>query len=208
VRARLLSGPLLLGRMNCGMLTLSTNDSGQRLHAEYGVRIEQLPALNAKGNWESKTLNCEVATMLLRTNGLVQSMIAESNVVVTLADRPTDRDAPTLTELAAEILTAVFAPNTNQVDTVVAERSVVITQETGGAQGDKAVYDRRADSLLVTGNVVLKRPRLTLSSPAAMLKHFGLWPSGINRPANPSPRRPAADASPIPPTPAPPQSNP
>jgi lipopolysaccharide export system protein LptA len=191
VVADLFGGPQLLGRMHSSLLTLSTNVEGRRIVAEGGVKLVQVPTLMPNGVTVDKQLDCELATVNIGTNGLIRSMIAETNVLFRQTERLADPIPPTQMELAAEIITANFAPHTNQVDSVIAERQVVITQNTGGAKGDRAVYDREKDSLLLTGDVTLESPRGILSAPAAILRHFGLWPGKLNQiqlPASGGPR--------------------
>ena len=178
VRGHFLADDSILGSMACGELTLTvTNGQVTRILAQQGVHVEKPPVPTAAGRAIGRTLDCESLTIFIATNGLVTSMVAETNVVGQQEEIRPDRPTPIRTTLTAGTATAWFFPTTNLIEKAVAEQNVVIVQEGRSAGGERAVYNATNDLMVLTGQTVLESPEVTIKAPSAVfLKNFSSWP--------------------------------
>jgi lipopolysaccharide export system protein LptA len=202
VHLQLLETNRTLGRMSCSNLTLHlASNRVSRIVAEGGVFMEQLPALLANGNTVEKQLVSGQFTVHLGTNGQVLRMLAETNVLIRQIERQPANPLPLQTDLTAEVVTAWFSALTNELERVVANEHVVIDQSSGRARGDQAEYTRATDNLVLSGHVTLETPNGWLNAPAAILKHFGLWPGPLEHLSVPvrNAERPQPNGTPRPP---------
>jgi lipopolysaccharide export system protein LptA len=213
VRGVLWQEDQVIGRLFCGDLTLHlASNQMERIVAQNQVVMEQPPALSSRSNLVEKHLTCEWFAAFLDTNGHVRQLMAQTNVLIRQTEYPSSSSTnqPLRTDLRADVVTAWFAEYTNDVDRIVAENNVLIEQVAGRAKGSRAVYSRAEDTLVLSGEVVLETPTGLLNAPAAILKHFGLWPGRLSqlglplrppqtvvprRPKTTGPRRPESSAS-------------
>jgi hypothetical protein len=182
VKLFLRRGDELLGRMNCRYLTLwLSNNEVRQIVAEQDVLMEQLPMLTGESNRVEKSLSSETFTVFMNTNGLIKEMVAQTNVLIRQVEYDPTRTIPLQTELSSETVTAYFAPATNSVEKIVADGNVVIDQPAGKAVCNQAVYDQTSNNLVLNGDVKLETPSGLLNAPAAVLRHFNLWPGRLNQ---------------------------
>jgi len=159
VRGKFLEADVARGTLDCGFLALQFHSNQvESAVAQEAVRAEQLPWGGAKERRLARKLDCERLTVQLRTNGQVDRIVAETNVVATQKEWRPGAPGPIQTRLTAGIVTTDFFAHTNQVRQVVAERKVTIVQENRRAQGDRAVYNGTNNVVELTGHPTAELP--------------------------------------------------
>ena len=159
VRGRFLEADVARGTLDCGFLALHFHSNQvESAVAHEAVRVEQLPWGSAKDRRLARKLDCECLTVQLLTNGQVDRIVAETNVVATQTEWRPGAPGPIQTRLTAGIVTTDFFVHTNQVRQVVAERNVTIVQEHRRAQGDRAVYNGTNNVVELTGHPTAELP--------------------------------------------------
>jgi len=159
VQAALLEGELFKGTLECATLTAlfntnsaNTNNQLQSIHAEGGVYGRLLPAPARDGSTIEKELKCDEMTLIMRTNDLVEEIVANRKVFATQTQTFTNNPVPLKQTLNSDVMVTTFQPNTNAVARIVAERNVVITRADMTATGTEAVYTASNDMARLTGN--------------------------------------------------------
>jgi lipopolysaccharide transport protein LptA len=164
VRANLLEKDVVLGRLNSDRLQVDyTSNQVHGLVAEGHVIARQLPVPNSRGDTRERELRCETLTVTMRTNGLVENIVAEQNVAGEQVQIRKDKPKPVRSTLVSEVMTADFFARSNEVERVVAERNVAITRDETFASGSKAVYTATNAWLQLTG-----RPMAVLTNATAI----------------------------------------
>jgi len=159
VRGKFLEADVARGTLDCGLLALHFHSNQvESAVAQQAVRVEQLPWGSAKERRLARKLNCERLTVQLLTNGQVDRIVAETNVVATQKEWRPPAPNPIQTRLDAGIVTTDFFVHTNQVRQVVAERNVTIVQENRRAQGARAVYNGTNNVVELTGHPTAELP--------------------------------------------------
>ncbi|EEF58934.1 LptA/OstA family protein [Pedosphaera parvula] len=191
VQAALVQGEAVLGTLECETLKVAyaTNQvkgttSSKTVYdltsimAEKNVYAHQLPFKNPQGRSMEKELKCDELTIQMRpATNLIQQILANQNVMSTQIDTGSN-GLPVRTTLTSEVLTADFFPYTNQVETAVAERKVVITRDTKHkdlhqdvivAYGTRGTYTGTNDLMTLTGSPLVVSPSGTLNSEPLIL---------------------------------------
>jgi lipopolysaccharide export system protein LptA len=173
VQAAFAQGDAILGTLECenlkvGYTTIQVKSATgnktvydlKSIVAEKHVYAHQLPFKSPRGRTIEKEMKCDLLTMLMRPGtNLVQRVVAYQNVLGIQTEIGTN-GLPTRTTLASEIVTADFFPYTNQVETAVADRNVVITRDSKRselhtesivARGARGIYTGTNDMMALTG---------------------------------------------------------
>ena len=169
VRGKFLEGETLRARFTSRSLEVKFSKQLERIVARQDVVIEQIPFVAATGRMISKSLRCERFTVAFRTNGLVESFLAEEKVVAQqIETRPAPAE-PVETRMTAGVVDAQFAAQANEVRTVVARQHVVITQGDRSAQGDQMVYTTADEWVVLTGNPTAQVPQARITKAEALV---------------------------------------
>jgi len=153
VRVNYFRDEVLNGWMTSGALRVGfSSNRVENLVANTSVALEQ-PAIGTNDEWRvDKKLNCESLTVHFYTNGLVQSMLAETNVLAQQHESRRGRPLPIHTQLSAGSLSLSFSATTNQVREIIAEKNVAFMQDAKTAHGQKAVYTASNNVARLTGH--------------------------------------------------------
>ena len=152
VRAHQLEAGLKRAEVDCPALQINFGQRIESILASGGVIARQFPSPQPNGTRASKELSCATLKATMNTEGRLDTLLAEQNVRGEQTVTRTNKVKPTLTRILTDRLTAQFAPQTNQVQTIVAERNVRIEDENRTALGDKAVFNGENHVLELTGN--------------------------------------------------------
>ena len=159
IRANYLQGELRRGSLTCGFLALGfTSNRIETLVARQNVAAEQPAVGTNDARRTDKRLNCESMTIHFYTNGLVQNLLAETNVFAQQTETRSGRPLPIHTELTADSTSISFFAHTNQVREIVALKNVSIVQDTKKARGNKAVYTASNNVVELNGNPTAETP--------------------------------------------------
>ncbi len=151
--AALLEGETVKGMIDCATLTATfTSNQLHSIRAEGDVYARMLPAPAADGRTVEKDLKCDFMTLTMRTNGLVEEIVANKKVFTTQTETRTNSPVPIRETLSSDVMTTTFQPGTNAVDRIVAERKVIITRDEMTGTGERAVYTAADDMARLTGN--------------------------------------------------------
>ncbi len=162
VRARFFEGTNVVGALTCGWLSLRFHSNQvETVTAKHKVHIDQFPYTSTNGSLVSKSLDCEVLTVLLATNGWITRVIAETNVVAVQVER-SGTNAPVASSLRAQMVIGEFFTHTNQLRELVARHDVQLAHENRKASGKRAVYDVTKGTVELTGNPTAEFPDGTL----------------------------------------------
>jgi lipopolysaccharide export system protein LptA len=158
VRSRFLEGTNAIGSLNCGWLVFRFNSNQvESATAKEKVHIEQFPYTSTNGVTISKTLDCHTVTVLLRTNGWIRQVIAETDVVGVQVER-SSTNAPVMSSLHADKVIGDFFSHTNSLRELVASRNVQIAHENRKGFGQRAVYSLTNNTVELTGNPTAEFP--------------------------------------------------
>ena len=159
VRANYFQGAAQGGWLTSGFLNIGFKSNRiETLVATTQVTLEQ-PATGTNGARRTdRKLKCENLTIQFSTNGLMQSILAETNVVAQQTETRAGRALPAETELTAARATVFFFAHTNEVREIRAEGSVTIKQDTKSARGAKAVYTASNNVVELSGHPTADTP--------------------------------------------------
>ena len=149
--ARFLESKVLRGQVTCGLLTAHFAERLDSLLAEKHVVAEHYPPLGAKAKSATNFLSCEVLSAKLSESGQVVAVVAADNVQAAQIAVSTNQPKPTVTQLTCGLLTAVFLPQSSEVDKLHAEEHVLILQGDKQARGADAIYTAAANVIELTG---------------------------------------------------------
>src|SRR5207302_575842 len=110
-------------------VTFRNTNQLESLLAEGEVYARLLPVQEPAGRTVEKDLKCDLLKVQMRTNNVVESLVAERNVMATKTETRTNLLKPIRVTLKSEMLSALFEPTTNQVANITADRNVIITQD-------------------------------------------------------------------------------
>lgn len=176
VRGKLLEGTATRGGFTCRTLEVRISNQVDRIVARQSVAMEQLPFVTTDGRSLSKALTCDTFTAFFFTNGMVREVWAEGQVVAQQHERRPGQPAPLHTKLEADSVQVEFDSRTNEVQSLVAQRNVVLTREPRRAQGDKAVYTRSTQLLVLTGHPTAEVSEARITKTDALV-----WDHVLNR---------------------------
>ena len=160
---------MLRARFASRSLEVKFSKQLERIVARQDVVMEQIPFVAATGRMISKSLHCERFTVTFRTNGLIESFLAEEKVVAQqIETRPAPAE-PVETRMTAGVVDAQFAAQANEVRTVVAHQNVVITQGDRSARGDQMVYTTADEWVVLTGNPTAQVPQARITKAEALV---------------------------------------
>jgi lipopolysaccharide export system protein LptA len=172
VQAGFAEGEVIRGTLECATLKVGfSSNQLQTIEAKTDVYARQLPIMDVRGRTVEKELKCEQLNVRMRTNGLVEEIVAERNVMTSQTETRTNRPLPVRLTLNSETMTAKFLTYTNQVETVVADRQVVITSAEKTAHGEKAVYTGTNDIAELSGHPMLEGTNFTMTAETIVLDH-------------------------------------
>ncbi len=159
VRANYYQGEVRHGGLTCGFLSIGFNRNRiETVVAKTRVALE-MPAVGTNGARRvDKTLRCENLSIDFYTNGLVRSVLAESNVLAQQTETRLGHLVPITTRLTASRASASFFAHTNQVREMVAEKNVTIVQDAKSARGDRAVFSATNNLVQLMGNPTADTP--------------------------------------------------
>jgi lipopolysaccharide export system protein LptA len=175
VRAGLLEGDATLGTLETRTLTVSFRPTNilQSIVADEDVHVRQPPALTAGGKTVESDFACDRVEIRMRTNGLLESAVATGRVQAARTETSAGSANPLHLTLAADGLNAVFMPDTNAIQTFVADHNVTLTRNDEKATGDKVVYAATNDTAVLTGNPRLEQPNARMTSDDAIIYDHG-----------------------------------
>jgi lipopolysaccharide export system protein LptA len=170
VRAKYFQGEVLHGGLTCGSLRLGFNSNRlDSVLAKGSVALDQPFVGTNDARRIEKKLNCESLALHFHTNGLIQSALAEMNVVARQTETRRGRPLPIQTDLLADQVAVWFFDHTNQVREIIAERRVSIVQGDRKAHGEKAVYSATNNSVVLTGHPTAETPMGRITEAEALL---------------------------------------
>jgi lipopolysaccharide transport protein LptA len=171
VHVALVEAEAIRGMLDCGTLTVTFRNTNQlqSILAETDVYARLLPVQNPAGRTLEKELKCELLKVQMRTNDVIESLVAERNVMATQTETRTNIPKPIRLTLNSETLTALFEPTTNQVANITAERNVVITRDDLTGRGAKALYTASNNIAQLTGNPAAEGPEGKMTADGALL---------------------------------------
>ena len=153
IRGTFLEGTNAMGAMTCGLLFLRFNSNQvESATARDAVHIEQFPYTSTNGVTVSKSLDCELLNVLLATNGLIQRVIGETNVVALQVERTNATALPVASSLRAQMVIGEFFAHTNRLRELVAIKDVALAHDTRKGHGERAVYSVTNNTVELTGN--------------------------------------------------------
>ncbi len=158
VHVNLSEGDFKQGELLCADLKIRFGQRLESLLASGGVVARQFPSTEPGAKRVSKELSCETLKVTMNSEGRLDKVLAEQSVKAQQTATGTNRAKPRLTKLAAARLEAHFAPQTNQVQAIFAERNVRIEQDGRTAQGDHAVFRGTNQILELTGQPTALAP--------------------------------------------------
>ena len=170
VRAKYFQGEVLHGGLTCAFLSLGL--SSNRLNsavAKGSVALDQPFVGTNEARRVEKKLNCESLALYFSTNGLIQSALAETNVLARQTETRRGRLLPIQTDLLAGQVALLFFAHTNQVREIIAERNVSVVQGDRRAHGEKAVYTATNNSVELTGHPTAETPLGRITEAEALL---------------------------------------
>ena len=164
MNGRLLEGETNQGTLTCGWLSLKfSSNQVQQITAAQQVNAVQLPYLAASGAFTARKFKAEHLVVFMNTNGAVRRAIANTNVSALRTELPPGSVKPKSSWVNAEKLTADFFAHTNQVETMVAERKVLLLQDDRQASGAKAVYTATNNLVELTGQPKAEMPQMKIT---------------------------------------------
>jgi lipopolysaccharide transport protein LptA len=163
-------GDIPRGLLDCGVLrVLTVSNQLQTLEAERDVHARILPVTNADGGTVERDLKCDIVDVTMRTNSLVEEIVANGNVRTLQTETHPGKPLPKHLALDSEALTVNFMETTNAVERILAEKNVVVRQDEITAHGGRAIYTASNDMaemtdhpVIVSTNGTLVADRLTL----------------------------------------------
>lgn len=153
IRGTFLEGTNALGAMTCDLLFFRFNSNQvESATAKHNVHLEQFPYTSSNGVTVAKSLDCELLNVLLATNGLIQRVIAETNVTALQVERSRTNTVPVASSLRAQMIIGEFFTHTNKLRELIAIRDVALAHDTRKAHGERAVYNLTNNTVELTGN--------------------------------------------------------
>jgi lipopolysaccharide export system protein LptA len=160
VHAQLVERNLKLkrGELTCADLTIRFGQRIESALASGGVTVRQFPSVLPDRRRVTRQFVCETLKAKMNSEGRLETVEAERNVRGEQTVISQKQLKPTRTRVVTDRLTARFAGQTNQVETIVAERNVTLEQEGRTAHGDHAVYHGDRQLLELTGQPTALSP--------------------------------------------------
>jgi lipopolysaccharide export system protein LptA len=178
VHASLIEENAPLGSLDSGILTVGFRDTNvlRSIVAEDDVHLRQPPTRTTSGKTVESDVTCARVEILMRTNGLLESAVATGRVLGSRTETSPSNPNPVHLTLAADSLNASFMPDTNAIQTLVADRNVVLTHNDEKASGEKIVYTATNDIAVLTGHPKLEQPQGQMTGEDAILydHHAGM----------------------------------
>jgi lipopolysaccharide transport protein LptA len=174
VKTSLLEDKTIRGTLDCGTLTATfSNRLLRALLAETDVHAHQLPAPNASGKIFERDLKSDLLQASLRTNNLLERLMAQGNVNSWQMQTFTNGAKPVHATVAASSVSASFITNANQVATAIADQNVILTRNDDTVRGDRAVYTGADQTAVLTGRPTWERPDgITFTADAFVYDHL------------------------------------
>ncbi|HXD00189.1 MAG TPA: LptA/OstA family protein [Verrucomicrobiae bacterium] len=175
VHAGLLEGETPLGTLESGTLTagfLHTNVL-KNLVADSNVHLRQPPTLTPDGKTVESDFTCDRVEIQMRTNGSLESAVATGRALATRTETSPRSASPIHLTLASDTVNASFMPDTNAIQTLVADHNVVMTRDEDKATGDKVVYTATNDTAVLTGHPRLERSYADITADDAIIYELG-----------------------------------
>lgn len=163
VRANFLEGETIRGQMTAEFLSVKFSNQVERLVAKQKVTFEDFPVEQPDGRKIAKRLDCELFTGIFSTNGQIDRLVAETNVLAQQTEWRKTAPEPVRTKLGAQTLAVQFFPQSNEVSHIVAERDVSIMQDQRRAHGEMAVYTSTNQVVVLTGNPTAEAPEVKVT---------------------------------------------
>jgi lipopolysaccharide export system protein LptA len=175
VHASLLEEDAPLGVLDSDTLTVGFRDTNvlRNIVAEDGVHLRQPPTRTTSGKTVESDVTCARIEILMRTNGSLESAEATGRVLGSRMETSPGDPNPVHLMLVADSLNASFLPDTNAIQTLVANRNVVLTHNDEKASGDKIVYTATNDTAVLTGNPKLEQPQGKMTAQDAIVYDHG-----------------------------------
>jgi lipopolysaccharide transport protein LptA len=169
VHSALLEGEDIRAVLDCAAMKAALcSNQLQTIDAEGDVHSRTLPSQGPDGRTIEKDLKSGFLTMRMRTNSLVEEIVARQSVLSTQKETPTNGGVPILETLSSDLLTTSFML-TNEVEKMVAERNVIFTRDQLIASGDHAVYTATDEVTRLTGNPVVVFTNGTLTGDVVIM---------------------------------------
>jgi lipopolysaccharide export system protein LptA len=176
VHAGLLEGDAPLGTLESGTLTVGFRQTNvlQNIVADSNVHFRQPPTQATNGKTVESDFTCDRVEIQMRTNGLLmESATATGRTLATRTETSTNGASPVRLTLAADKVNALFMPDTNAIQILVADHNVVMSQDENQAIGDRVVYTATNDTAVLTGHPRLERALTTITAEDAIIYNHG-----------------------------------
>ncbi len=176
VHANLLEGDAPLGTLDSRTLTVGFRQTNvlQNVIADGSVHLRQPPTQTTGGKTVEGDFTSDRVEIQMRTDGLhLESATATGRALGTRTETFASGASPGHTSLAADKLNALFMPDTNAVQILVADHNVVMSRDADQATGDKVVYTATNDTAVLTGHPRLERARATFTADDAIIYDRG-----------------------------------
>jgi hypothetical protein len=159
VRANYLQGDVRRAGLTCGFLSVGFNSNRlENLMARKSVALDEPWTGTNDTQRVERRLDCEDLTVQFYTNGLIERIFAQTNVLAKQTETRPGHARPIHSELAATTATAYFFAHTNQIKEIVAEQNVAILREDKKAHGERAVYVASRREVELTGHPTAEMP--------------------------------------------------
>jgi lipopolysaccharide export system protein LptA len=175
VHASLLEEDAPLGTLDSGTLTVGFSDTNvlRNIVAEDDVHFRQPPTRTTSGKTVESDVTCARVEILMRTNGALESAEATGHVLGSRTETSPSSPNPVHLTLVADSLNATFMPDTNAIQTLVANHNVVLTHDDEKASGNKIVYTATNDTAVLTGHPKLEQPQGQMTAQDAIIYDHG-----------------------------------
>lgn len=175
VHASLLEEDTSLGTLDGGRLTVNFRDTNvlRDIVAEDDVHFRQPPTRTLSGRIVESDVTCARVEIQMRTNGLLESAEATGGVLGSRTETSPSSPNPVRMTLAADSLNATFMPDTNAIQTLVADHNVLLTRGDEKASGEKIVYTSTDDIAVLTGHPKLEQPQAQMTAQDAIIYDHG-----------------------------------
>jgi lipopolysaccharide export system protein LptA len=175
VHAGLLEEDVPIGTLESGTLTVGFRQTNvpQSVVADSNVHLRQPLTQTTNGRTVESDFTCDRVEIQMRTNGSLESAAATGRVRATRTETSPNSAIPSHLTLAADGLNALFMPDTNAIQILVAEHNVVMTRDEDKATGDKVVYTDTNRTAVLTGHPRLERSQATITADDAIIYELG-----------------------------------
>ncbi len=175
VHASLLENDTPLGTLDSGRLTVGFRDTNvlRDIVAEDDVHLRQPPTRTPSGKTVESDVTCARVEIQMRTGELLESAKATGRVLGSRTETSPANPNPVHLTLAADSLNATFMPDTNAIQTLVADRHVILTHNDEKASGERIVYTATNDIAVLTGHPKLEQPQGQMTAQDAIIYDHG-----------------------------------